>query len=289
MTGFAEREWISRDGLRLYARDYAGASGGSRLPVVCLHGFTRSSKDFEEVAPRLAANGRRVLALDVRGRGRSAWDPYPENYQSRVYARDVLTLMDLLGISRAVFIGTSMGGLIAMALAAIRSRAVAAAVLNDVGPEVGRAGIERILSYAGQPATIESWDDAADYVRRTNEVAFPDHSPADWQAFARRTFRDQGGRPTLDYDPAIAVPYANKPIKTKSFRASLLFRRLAKRRPVLLVRGELSDLTTAEIASRMKRSAASLKVAAIPGIGHAPMLTEPEAIAAIDEFLRTVP
>jgi len=289
MTGFSEREWISRDGLKLYARDYPGASGGCRLPVICLHGLTRNSRDFEEVAPRIASGGRRVLVPDVRGRGRSDFDPNPQNYQHKVYARDVLELMDSLGIARAVFLGTSMGGLITLALAAICSRAVAAAVLNDVGPEVGRAGIERILSYAGQPATIENWDDAADYVRRTNVAAFPGHLQADWAAFARRTFREESGRPLLDYDPAIAVPHANRPVKTRSLLATLLFRRLARRRPTLLVRGELSDLTTAEIARRMKRSAPSLQSAIVPGVGHAPMLTEPEAIAAIDEFLRTVP
>ena len=289
MTGFAEREWRSRDGLTLYARDYSGGSGGCRLPVVCLHGFTRNSKDFEEVAPRIAAGGRRVLVPDVRGRGRSGSDPNPRNYRPKVYARDMLQLMESLGISRAVFLGTSMGGLITMALAAIRSRAVAAAALNDVGPEIGREGIDRILSYAGQPTTIETWDDAADYVRRTNAVAFPDYSDSDWADFARRTFRDEGGRPVLDYDPAIAAPHANGPAKTRSLLADHLFRRLAKRRPTLLVRGELSDLTTDAIARRMKRSAPSLQLAVIPGVGHAPALTEPEAIKAIDEFLARVP
>jgi pimeloyl-ACP methyl ester carboxylesterase len=289
MTAFAEREWVSRDGLRLYARDYAGGSGGCRLPVICLHGLTRNSKDFEDVAPQIAAGGRRVLVPDVRGRGRSQADPHPHNYLPKVYARDMLDLMDGLGIARAVFVGTSMGGLITMALAAIRSRAVAAAVLNDVGPEVGRAGIERILSYAGQAARIENWEDAADYVRRINTVAFPHNSDSDWAMFARRTFREEEGRPVLDYDPAIAVPLANRPVRTRSLLAALLFRRLARRRPTLLVRGERSDLTTAEIARRMKRAAPSLQVTAVPGIGHAPMLTEPEAIAAIDEFLGRVP
>lgn len=289
MIGIAEREWMSRDGLRLYARDYAGASGGCRLPVICLHGLTRNSKDFEVVAARIATGGRRVLACDVRGRGRSDRDPNPLNYQPKVYARDVLDLMDALGIRQAVFIGTSMGGLITMAVASLRSRAVAAAVLNDVGPEVGRKGIERILSYAGQPATIESWDDATDYVRQTNAVAFPGYSKGDWAAFARRTFRDGEGRPVLDYDPAIAIPLANGQVKTRSLLATLLFRRLARRRPTLLVRGELSDLTTGKIAERMKRAAPSLQLAVIPNVGHAPMLTEPQAIAAIDEFLRAVP
>lgn len=289
MADFAEREWRSRDGLRLYARDYAGANGECRLPVFCLHGLTRNGRDFEEVAPRLAAGGRRIIVPDTRGRGRSEWDSQPDRYHPKVYARDVLALMDSLGIARAVFIGTSMGGLITMAVAALRSRAVAAAVLNDVGPEIGKEGIDRILSYAGKPAEIRDWKDAADYVRRTNAVAFPDHRQADWDAFARRTFREEDGRPVLDYDPAIALPLAKGQVKTRSFLADFLFRRLARKRPTLLVRGELSDLTTAEIAKRMKRAAPSLEVVVVPGIGHAPMLTEPVAAKAIDDFLANVP
>lgn len=289
MTRFTEREWRSPDGLRLYARDYPGASGDCRLPVICLHGLTRNSRDFEDVAPRLAETGRRVLVPDTRGRGRSEWDSQPDRYHPKVYGRDVLALMDSLGIARAVFVGTSMGGLITMTVAALRSRAIAAAVLNDVGPEIGRDGIERILSYAGKPAEIRDWKDAADYVRRTNEAAFPDHGDAEWDAFARRTFRDEDDRPVLDYDPAIAIPLAKGQVKTRSLLADLLFRRLARKRPTLLVRGELSDLTTAAIAERMQRMAPSLTVAVIPGVGHAPMLTEPEAVKAIDDFLAAVP
>ena len=289
MSGFAERYWTSFDGLRLFARDYCGAEGEARLPVICLHGLTRNSADFEEVAPRIAERGRRVLVPDVRGRGRSQSDPNPAHYHPKVYARDVLRLMDSLGMSSAVFVGTSMGGLITMAVAAIRSKAVAAAILNDVGPEIGREGIERILSYAGKPASIRSWDDAVDYVRRTNGVAFPDFSDADWQKFARRTFKDDGGVPVLNYDPAIAVPMSRGPPKTRSLLATLLFRRLARKRPTMLIRGETSDVTTAGIAARMKRSAPSLQVCAVSGVGHAPMLTEPEAARAIDEFLKTVP
>jgi len=289
MSGFAVRHWMSSDGLRLFARDYCAADGETRLPVICLHGFTRNSADFEDVAPRIAESGRRVLVPDVRGRGRSECDPDPAHYQPKIYARDILLLMDRLGISTAVFVGTSMGGLITMALAAIRSRAVAAAILNDVGPEIGREGIDRILSYAGKPVSIRSWDDAVDYVRRNNGVAFPGFSDADWQKFARRTFRDEGGVPVLDYDPAIAVPASKGPPQTRNLLATLLFRRLARKRPTLLIRGKLSDLTTAEIADRMKRSAPTLKVCAVPGVGHAPLLTEPVAASAIDEFLETVP
>lgn len=288
-TGFADREWRSGDGLRLYARDYAGMSGDCRLPVICLHGLTRNSKDFEQVAPAIARLGRRVLVPDVRGRGLSDRDSNPLRYHPKVYARDILTMMDKLGIASAVFVGTSMGGIITMTIAALRNRAVAAAILNDVGPEIASEGIERILSYVGKPVEISSWDDAVKYVRRINSVAFPGHSDEEWEAFTRRSFREEEGRPKLDYDPAITVPLARRPIKSRSLVATLLFRWLARRRPTLLVRGELSDLVTADIAGRMKRSAPGLKLVSVPGIGHAPMLTEPEAVKPIDDFLASVP
>ncbi|QNM82157.1 alpha/beta hydrolase [Sphingomonas sabuli] len=289
MTGFVERSWASRDGLRLHARDYAGASGDCRLPVLCLHGLTRNSRDFEELAPRLAQGGRRVIVPDTRGRGLSQWDPDPENYAPKVYARDVLALMDGLGIARAVFIGTSMGGLITMTLAALRSRAIAAAVLNDVGPEVGQAGLDRILSYAGKSVEIRTWQDAADYIRSINAVAFPEYGAEDWDVFARRTFREKDGKPVLDYDPAIAIPMMKGQVKNRSLIASLLFRRLARRRPTLLVRGALSDLNPDAVAERMMKAAPSMQVAVVPGVGHAPTLSEPVAAKAIDDFLASVP
>jgi pimeloyl-ACP methyl ester carboxylesterase len=182
-----------------------------------------------------------------------------------------------------------MGGIIIMMIAALRSRAVAAAVLNDVGPEVEKAGIDRILSYAGKLRPIESWADAIDYVRLTMGAAYPNNSEADWEVLARRTFREASGKPVFDYDPAIMAPMSKRPPKTRSFMGTILFRRLARKRPTLLLRGELSDLITEDIAARMQRSAPSLKVADVPGVGHAPMLTEPAAVQAIDEFLARVP
>src|SRR5688500_11039498 len=127
---FNERRWRSHDGLGLYARDYDAAGGEARLPVVCLHGLTRNSKDFEDVAPMIAGWGRRVIVPDVRGRGQSGRDPEPRNYQPKIYARDVIEMMAEFDIDRAVFIGTSMGGIITMTMMAIRPHAVAAAILN---------------------------------------------------------------------------------------------------------------------------------------------------------------
>lgn len=290
---FADRFWTSADGLKLHARDYAAAPGPARAPVICIHGLTRNARDFEDLAPRLAARGRRVLAVDVRGRGASAWDPQPSRYVPAVYAGDMLTLMDALAIAKAVIIGTSMGGLIAMAVGAMRPGAVAAAVLNDVGPELAPEGLARIMRYTGaELRPIDDWADAAAYARRINETAFPHYGPADWAAFARRLFAEKGGKPMLDYDPDIAKalrPPEPAPGQTPAPAPDLwpLFKGLAQH-PLLTVRGEISDLLSPDIVGRMRAAAPGMAYAEVPGVGHAPMLDEPEALAAIDRLLDQV-
>ena len=286
---FIERRWTSRDGLDLYARDYPATGMERGLPVVCLHGLTRNSRDFEELAPLIARLGRRVIAADVRGRGQSAHDPDPRHYHPRVYARDVADMLDGLGIDRAVFIGTSMGALITMALTAVRTRAIAGAVLNDAGPEVSPDGIARILGYAGKGHPVRDWAGAVEYARRTNGTAFPDLSDADWAKVARRMFRDASGGPTLDYDPAIAAVIGKPPSRLAGWIARMLFKRLARRAPLLLIRGSNSDIITADIAARMRKMAPAMQQVDVPGVGHAPMLDEPVAVDAITRFLRTVP
>ena len=287
---FAERSWTSDDGLRLYARDYAAADGPARCPVICIHGLTRNSADFDEVAPWIAAQGRRVLAVDVRGRGRSEYDPDSSHYTPSVYAADMITLAERLGIARAVFIGTSMGGIITMTLALKRSRLIAAAVLNDVGPFISQNGLNRIAGYVGQGQALESWDDAAAYSQRINGYAFPDYTKDDWMKWARRTFtQDADGKFVLQYDPGIALAVRKGDIKTTSWIARLAFRRLARERPTLLVRGATSDLLELEQAKRMQAIAPSLQYCEVPGVGHAPMLMEPQAQAALRRFLDEVP
>lgn len=287
---FADRRWTSSDGLSLYARDYAAAAGPAKLPVIAIHGLTRNSADFGAIAPLIAQSGRRVLAVDVRGRGLSDRAPDPMTYQPLNYAHDVLALMEQAGIARAVFLGTSMGGLITMTLAAVRSKVVAAAILNDIGPEVAKEGLMRIAAYSGQPVDTPGWAEAAAYVKLHNAVAFPHYTDADWDAFARRTFKvGTEGAPVLNYDPDIAVP-----IRAAGARALVpalwpMFGRLAKARPVLLVRGQNSDLLSEAIAAKMKKRAPKMDYVEVPGVGHAPMLDEPEAKAAIFPFLGELP
>lgn len=208
-----DRERFRRTVLDVARRPSSGGAGlcagagAARAPVIAIHGLTRNSADFEAIGPLLAQGGRRVLAVDVRGRGWSDRATDPMTYRPDVYAKDVLALLDQAGIARAAFVGTSMGGLITMTVAAMRPEAVAAAVLNDIGPEVAPEGLARIAAYSGQAVEIGSWADAADYARRINGVAFPHYGQTDWDGFARRIFRQQpNGDIALDYDPDIAVP-----------------------------------------------------------------------------------
>ena len=284
-----DRRWTSPDGLSLFARDYAAAAGPAKLPVIAIHGLTRNSADFGAIAPLIAQSGRRVLAIDVRGRGKSDRAPDPMTYQPLNYAQDVLALMEQAGIARAVFLGTSMGGLITMALAAIRSKVIAAAILNDIGPEVAKEGLARIAAYSGQPVDTPGWAEAAAYVKQHNAVAFPHYTDADWDAFARRTFRiGTEGSPVLDYDPDIAVPIRAAGAKALVPNLWPMFGRLTKARPVLLVRGGTSDLLSPTIVAKMQKRAPKMDYVEVPGVGHAPMLDEPEAKAAIFPFLGEV-
>lgn len=282
--------WPSADGLRLHAVDYPAP--GPRAPVICIHGLTRNARDFEALAPKIAASGRRTIAVDVRGRGGSDRDPVPANYHPGLYAMDIAALLDDQGIERAVFVGTSMGGLITVVLAALRPEAIAAAVLNDVGPELSPVGIARISSYVGQGGPVETWADAAAYIRSINAAAFPQASDAEWDAFARRTFReDESGRPVLDYDPAIAAAFRPDPDAPPAPPPDMwpLFRALTAGRPTLLVRGALSDLIDEAIAAKMREAAPGMAYAEVPNVGHAPMLTEPPAWAAIEALLARAP
>jgi pimeloyl-ACP methyl ester carboxylesterase len=287
MSEFAWVTCRSADGLTLMARDYAARGGEGRLPVVCLHGLTRNSRDFEAVAPWIAARGRRVIVPDVRGRGRSDYAPDPATYQPAAYVADVVAMLDALGEARAVVVGTSMGGLIAMAMAALAPSRLAGAALNDVGPKLRPEGLARIASYAGQAPTVTDWAGAAEYARRINAAAFPGYGAADWAAFARRIFREgEPGRPELDYDPNIMQPM-REAAASGAPPPDLwpLFEALTRDRPVLLVRGALSDLLGAEGAAEMRARAPRMAYAEVPGVGHAPMLTEPEAQAALGGFL----
>ena len=268
------------DGLRLHYRDYAGAEGA--LPLLCLHGLTRNSRDFAELAERYSP-ARRVLALDFRGRGLSDNDPQPERYTPLTYAADVTALLDQLGIAQAVFVGTSLGGLVTMTVGAIAPQRIAASILNDVGPELTDAGLDRIRTYVGKDVRFPSWDEAAATIAANNKNLPASYRAEDWVKMARRICRDEGGEIRFDYDMAIAQPFETQgPAPTIDLWP--LFALLGTK-PLLLVRGEHSDLLTAEALAKMHDAVLQMKSVTVSGVGHAPMLDEPEAVAAIDDFL----
>ncbi len=276
-------EWPSADGLSLYARAYGPED--APLTVLCLHGLTRNHKDFE---PMIAAlPGRfRFVAVDVRGRGRSAHDPNPKNYSPAVYAKDMLSLLDKLGAARAALIGTSMGGLISILMARKAPKRVAGIVLNDVGPVVEKDGIARIASYAGKVPPVTDWDSAALAVKTLQGAIFPDLPDERWMDFARRTYREKpDGQVVPDYDPSIALSL--KAVKPGALTHFILWRLFGatKCAPLLVVRGETSDILSAKTARMMTTRHPDAELVTVPRVGHAPILDEPDALRAIEKFL----
>lgn len=272
--------WTSRDGLRLHYRDYPGRS--DRPPVVMLHGLTRNARDFESVAERIAGVWR-VIAVDFRGRGQSEWDPEPERYLPSTYAEDVVELLDRLQVERAVFFGTSLGALVTMTIAAVQPQRIAAVVINDIGPEVDPKGIERIRTYVGKAARWPTWEAAAADLRSRHGEVHPAYGDAEWLRYARRVGRKTEAGIAFDYDLAIADNF-NRPDAEVVPDLWPFYQRLAGV-PVLIIRGEHSDLLDPDVARRMRESLPDAELVTVKGVGHAPDLDEPEARAAIDRLL----
>jgi pimeloyl-ACP methyl ester carboxylesterase len=280
---YRDGHFVVRDGLRLHYRDYPGSS--DKPPLLCLPGLTRNARDFEAFA-ELHSPEYRVLALEFRGRGESEYDPIPSRYAPLTYAGDVIEFLDQLSIPQVIFVGTSLGGLVTMTVAAIAPDRIAGAILNDVGPDLSKVGLDRIRNYVGRDLRFSSWDEAAHVIAENNNHVPASFAHADWLRMARRICRDKGGEIVFDYDPAIAIPFTTTGA-TPRFDMWPLFIGLAQK-PLLVIRGEKSDLLTAAAAEKMRDVAPNAKFAVVAGVGHAPELDEPEAIAAIQEFLRSV-
>lgn len=257
--------------------------GGPKTPALCIPGLTRNARDFADLAERLAPDGRDFIALSLRGRATSDYDPDYLNYNPLTYRQDVLAALDRLALRRAAFIGTSLGGIVTMLVNEAAPDRVAGAVLNDVGPELAAEGLARITGYAGVAAPdAADLDAAADRIRAVNEVAFPDRDPEFWRAFAERTYRREAdGRWRLDYDPAIGAALREAGPAPDLWSA---FNSL-KDTPTLVIRGVLSDLLTPAIVEKMRIVRPGLAYCEVPGVGHAPLLTEPAALGAIRDFL----
>lgn len=282
-----DRSWTSRDGLTLHFREYAGPA--DKPPILCLPGLTRNARDFADLAAQLAGEWR-VLCLDMRGRGDSDYARDAMTYTPAHYVEDVEALLAAEGITRFVAIGTSLGGLMTAMLALKDPLRIAAAVLNDVGPEIEPAGLARIREYVGQGRSYETWVHAARALQEANRDIYPGYELPDWLRLAKRCMViGSGGRIVFDYDMNIAEPFEAPegpapPPEAQNAAMWAMFDALATR-PLLVLRGAHSDILSAEVAARMAARSASVELVTIAGVGHAPTLDEPEAIAAIGRLL----
>ena len=281
---YAEIDWQSHDGLGLYSRVYPGPKAGAPT-VLCLHGLTRNSRDFEDLAPHLKRRYR-VIAPDLRGRGFSARDPQIQNYQPAVYVQDIVALLDRMDAPRVAVIGTSLGGMLAMMLGFGQPGRIAGMVLNDVGPEIDPVGVERIKQYAGRLPPAGSWSAAVAQTRAMFGDAWPDLALDRWQALARRGFRaDAAGVVEVDADPGIGAALRAAPAAAPDLWP--LWQEL-RSIPMLAIRGARSDILSAAVFARMKRENPALEQLEVANRGHVPLLDEPECIAALDGFLSRI-
>jgi len=279
--------YTSQAGLQLYARDY-GSRQSPLTPVLCLPGLTRNSKDFHAIASHLAPH-RRVLCPDFRGRGKSEYAAGWTDYSAEAEMRDTLDLLAAAGVHKVIAIGTSRGGLVTLQMALQRPTLFKGVVLNDVGPEIDPTGIKRIAGYAGKMSAPDSWNMAAILLRQMNDRYFPALTGDEWHAFARLSFRDENGKPALDYDPqigtglrrALSLTRGKLPTMWREFKA-------LNHVPLLILRGEYSDLLSTDVAKRMVSDHPNAKLVTIPGQGHAPLLDEKNSISAIDAFLEQI-
>ena len=282
-ANYEDRYWTSSDGLSLHYRNYPGPENGAALPVLCLHGLTRNARDFAALAEDLCAK-HRVIVPEMRGRGLSDYAPDSDSYSPITYVADVEKLLAEQGITRFIVVGTSMGGLMTMLMAQGQPGRMAAVVMNDIGPEVDAAGVARISGYVGQGRSYPTWVHAARGLAEAHGAAFPDYDLDQWLELAKRTMVvTQNGRISFDYDMAIAEPFG-KPGNAAPPNLWLAFEALAGV-PMLLVRGELSDLISPDTVKQMGVRNPAMRTITVPRVGHAPTLDEPEVRSAIHALL----
>ena len=264
----------AQDGLRLHARVY-GAAPDARRPVVCLPGLTRNAEDFHDLALRLAGDPRaprRVLALDYRGRGLSEHDRDWRRYAVEVETGDVMAVLAAAGVEEAIFVGTSRGGLIAMALAAARPTLLAGVALVDIGPVIAGKGLIRIRSALSKMPRPKTWGEAIEVLRRLNDAQFPALDEAGWRKLARGIWREEeGGALALSYDPALLKTLEALDLEQEPPPLWPLFEALAHV-PVLVVRGALSDVLSPATLAQMLERHPRIASHEVPGQGHAPLL-----------------
>lgn len=285
-VGFRSHFVTAPDGLRLYVRIY-GEPSARRLPIVCLPGLTRNGSDFHEIASALTADpaqSRQIITIDARGRGRSDYDPNPDNYAFPVELADVLAVITALEIGPAIFLGTSRGGILSMLLGAARPGTMAGVILNDIGPVIDAKGLARLKGYVGKMPTPRSFSEGAEILRRLGDAQFTAMTPDAWLAQARRTWKATERGFVLDYDPLLARTLESVDLERPLPPLWGPFEALA-RIPLMVVRGANSDMLSSATVDAMRARRLDIDLIEVPDQGHAPLLAEPDVIARIAAFV----
>jgi pimeloyl-ACP methyl ester carboxylesterase len=274
---------ISPAGLHQMAYKEWGDAGNPEV-LICVHGLTRVSDDFDALAKALA-NDYRVICPDVVGRGRSGHLRDPNYYQIPQYVSDMVTLIARLDVKSVNWLGTSMGGVIGMALASLRDNPVRKLLLNDIGPSIDAEALARIGEYVGQKVQFASFDEAWQYVRAIS-LSFGTHSDEEWRKLASDVMRqDAEGKWTFVYDPGLALPFKATTVQSAQLDEQRLWAAYdAISCPTLVVRGADSDLLSRTTSAAMSQRGPKAKVVEIEGVGHAPTFLSDAQIAIAKNF-----
>ena len=282
-------DFTVHDGLELHARIYE-AQGTSRTPLLCLPGLSRNARDFHILAQHVAyasEHPRSVYCLDFRGRGGSDYDPTGKTYTPYIELLDTLDFMAAAGLHKVIPVGTSRGGLVTMIMAAARPTALSAAILNDIGPIIEIEGLHRIKDYLHAAVPPKSWNDAAKGLKAVHGTFFPTKTDEEWCEVAHQIFRDDDGRPVVDYDTAVMESLNS--LDTEGGPPPMWPQYLALSDvPVLVVRGATSDILSDETAVEMARRHPNARLHVVPGEGHAPWLRDLDTLDTITAFLKQV-
>lgn len=286
---FSDFFYSASDGLKLHARIY-GEAVDNTLPAICLPGLTRNARDFHELAlflSRDAPHPRKVVVFDYRGRGRSAYDRNWRNYNVATEAGDIVSGLTALGIEHGAFVGTSRGGLIILALAAMRPTVLKAVVLNDIGPVMEGAGLAQIRAYLERAPKPKNMAEAIALQRSANGQSFPALRDEDWERLSRALYREENGRLIADFDPALVKTVTsidlNEPLPTLWPQFAGL-----THIPLLVIRGENSKLLGAATLAEMARRHPNMQTVTVAGQGHAPLLETGDLPAIIADFFDRV-
>jgi pimeloyl-ACP methyl ester carboxylesterase len=276
---------ISPAGLHHVAYKEWGNAGNPDV-LICVHGLTRVSDDFDLLAERLSAQYR-VICPDIVGRGRSDWLRDPQYYEVPQYVSDMVSLIARLDVECVSWLGTSLGGLVGLVLASLPDTPIRRLVLNDIGPVLDPLALARIGEYVGQPVRFADFDEALQYIRQTS-AAFGPHNEAQWRKLAADVLRqDAQGQWSLHYDPGLALPFKVTTTQAAQAAQRMLWAAYdAIACPTLLIRGAESDLLSRETAQAMTTRGPKATLVELPGVGHAPTFVSEEQIAIVREFLQ---